>query len=123
MRSWLFTMIAALLITGSALAQNPPAPTPVSPPALSVEEDLRKQILTLQTELEIAISQRDACVGDRGTWRAKFMSAQLTADESALKAFVDKNHPGFSWNPKEPDPGKAFTKLPDPPTPAAAGTP
>ena len=94
-------------------------PVDASTPALSTEEDLRWQILQLETQLETAISQANACQGTLGQWRAKAMSQQLTADEQVLKAYVEQRHPGYDFDAKT----RTFSQRPDPPKPAEKAKP
>lgn len=100
-------LILALALTPALHAQQP-AP---DAPKLTTEEDLRWQILQLETQLETAISQVNACQGQLGQWRAKAQSLQLSADEQVLKKFIEERHPGYDWDPKT----GAFSKRPDPP--------
>jgi len=115
MRTFVFLLLATCSMPIAVRAQ---APAPAAP-ALSTEEDLRWQILQLETQLETAISQANACQGTLGQWRAKAMSQQLSADEQVLKTFVEQRHPGYDFDPKT----RAFSKRPDPPKPAEKAKP
>lgn len=84
--------LVILLAVGPAFGQ--------SAPVLTVEEDLRWQVLQLRVQLETAIAQGQACQGQLGQWRAQAMSGRLTADEAALKGAVEAAHPGTVWDPK-----------------------
>ncbi len=88
-------------------------------PSLTELERTRVELLQVRTAYAQLLAQYDACKAEvgatfnaLGTLRAKAASTQLTEEEAALKALVEKDHVGYTWDPKT----LLFTKTPDPAT-------
>lgn len=84
-------------------------------PVLSDLERAKLELLQARIALAQLQAQFDACKAEvgatynaLGALRAQTASQTLTAAEQDLKAFVERNHPGYTWDPKT----GIFTKTP-----------
>ncbi|MGE0590925.1 MAG: hypothetical protein AB7G23_03095 [Vicinamibacterales bacterium] len=78
-------------------------------PRLDALEQAHVEILRLQVALATAQRDLDVCRIEAGRFRASLNSRDLTEAEATLQLFIERRHPGFSWNPKT----QAFTPIPE----------
>lgn len=85
---------AAVLSFGlDAIAQTPTA-------QLTREEQLDQRVFQLELALETATKETNDCRGALGPYRASVRGQELASEELALKARIDRAHPGFSYDPR-----------------------
>lgn len=79
------------------------------PPALTALEQARVENVNLIEELRKALLEADACRGQLAPLRAQALADQARDRLDTLRADIERDRPGFTWNPTT----GAFTAKPE----------
>lgn len=91
---------------------------PAAPPTLTELEQARVQVVNLLDMLRKALLEADQCRATLAEPRNTVNSQQVANALQLLKADIEHNHPGYTWDAAS----GTFTKKPDE-KPAAGGPP
>ena len=126
-RATISGLLLGLMVSGGGVhAQAPAAKVDTAtaaapadaPPLLTDLERTKLDLIQLRTAYAQLLAQYDACKGEVGSaynalgqFHAQTAQSELSQEQLALKALVEKDHPGYDYDVMS----GAFTKKPAPP--------
>lgn len=90
MRTLLIAAAVAATLVGALRATDTPTLTPL--------EQARVENVNLRHLLRVALQEADTCRGQLAQPRADGQLRDLQREIATLKADVERNHPGYSWD-------------------------